>query len=232
MFRPVYVLAALSAVIASATAADHVDVVTLPLGPGKATTFVGKVVGYSESLTSYVIEEIPGTIVVGASTYHQTWVYPDGDFMSQGCNLLPSSSIECEVYMSDADSGSTTVSPVPAAMLSTLGPYIVSITATETGARSETTVKTATDSVTPVSPTVEATETTVKTVTDSTTPVSTTAEAIETGKAKSTSEPTGDVSSTSATEGAAGSTSVGAAAHLAMNGSWIGGFFMALLAAF
>ncbi|KAJ5836206.1 hypothetical protein N7447_002232 [Penicillium robsamsonii] len=195
----VYVLA-LSAAIVPATA----NVVTIHLGLGNETrTGVGQVVGSSGSLTSYAIEEIPGTIVVGPSTYHQTWRYPDGD-------TLAPSSIDCKVYMSDADSGSTTVSSLPANMMSEGVILVVTITATNTGVRPETTVET---------------------VTNPATPASTTAEETKAGSdAKITSTPTGDSSSSLTSGGVVATTSSGAAARL--NRSWIGSTFEAVLAVF
>lgn len=100
--------------------------------------------------------------------------------------------------MSDADSGSTSVSTLPESMLTDLGQVVLSISATETGVHSQTTAQTVTDSTTPSSATAE-----------------------ETGSRSSTS--TGAAQQTS---------SSGAAAHLAMNGLWIGSSFAALLAAF
>ncbi|KAJ5512920.1 hypothetical protein N7463_002472 [Penicillium fimorum] len=192
----VYALA-LSAAIVPATA----NVVTIQIGRGKETTTgVGQVVGLSESLTSYVIEEIPGTIVVGPSTYYQTWRYPDGD-------TLAPSSIGCTVYMSDADSGSTTVSSLPS-LVNEGAILVVTITATNTGVRPEATAET-----------------------NSATHASTTAEETKAGKnAKITSTPTGDSSSSLTSGGVVATTSSGAAARL--NRSWIGSAFEAVLAAF
>lgn len=118
--------------------------------------------------------------------------------MSQGCSVVTGSSVRCEVYESDADSGSTRVSTLPGSSLTDVGKFVLSISATETDMHSQT-------------PT--------QTVTDSTTPTSATAE--ETGSQSSTS--TGAPQET---------TSSGAAAHLAMDGLWIGSSFAALLAAF
>ncbi|KXG50312.1 uncharacterized protein PGRI_062790 [Penicillium griseofulvum] len=190
-------------VIVPATA----NVVTIQIGVGDVdSTVAGQVIGSTGSLTSYVIDEIPGIIVSGASTFYQTWVYPGGDpyplsYMSQGCHVFAPSSMDCTVYMSEADSGSTTVSHIPESSLTEIRALVVSITATNTGVRPETEVKT---------------------VTDSATPASTTAEATEVGKAaNTTSTPNGGVVAT---------TSSGAAARL--DRSWIGSAFQVVLAAF
>ncbi|KAJ5199522.1 hypothetical protein N7491_011270 [Penicillium cf. griseofulvum] len=189
-------------VIVPATA----NVVTIQIGVGDVDkTAAGQVIGSTGSLTSYVIDEIPGTIVGGSSTFYQTWVYPGGDYMSQGCRVFAPSSIECTVYMSDAGSGSTTVSHLPESSLTEIRALVVSITATNTGVRPETEVKT---------------------VTDSAAPASTTAEATEAGKAANN----GDHTSTLTSGGVVATTSSSAAACL--DRSWIGGAFQVVLAAF
>lgn len=103
------------------------------------------------------------------------------------------------------------VSSVPASLLTDAGDLVVSITATNTGAHPETTVKT---------------------VTDTTTPASTTAEITGSGKATVTSTPTGDGGFTLTGERAVEATSSGAAAGLVRDGSWIGGVLAVVLAAF
>jgi hypothetical protein len=54
-----------------------------------------------------------------------------------------------QVYMSEADSGSTTVSHIPESSLTEIRALVVSITATNTVVRPETEVKTVTDSAAP-----------------------------------------------------------------------------------
>ncbi|KAF5862310.1 hypothetical protein ETB97_011834 [Aspergillus alliaceus] len=192
----------LSALVASATATD---VITIPIfGVDGPTSGVGQVVGPSGSLTSYVIEGVPATIVAGPSVYYQSYVYPDGDLMSQSCTIASPSSVRCQVYMSDSDSGSVMVSPVPASLLSNVGDYVVTITATRTGENPVPTGETPTNW--------------------STSPVSTTAKPTRPTAASQTSTPTSEV--------AAKTTSSSANAQLVVDRSWVGAVLAACLAAF
>ncbi|KAF9894972.1 hypothetical protein FE257_004596 [Aspergillus nanangensis] len=127
--RPVSALAVVSAAISSVMAAD---VVTLGLLPFGGYTGVGQVIGTSGSLTSYLIKDVPATIVAGPSIFYETHVYPNGDYMSQGCKMRGPSSMDCSAYMSDKGSGSTSVSVVPSANLVGAGNFVVTITATAT----------------------------------------------------------------------------------------------------
>ncbi|KAF9894256.1 hypothetical protein FE257_007758 [Aspergillus nanangensis] len=111
--RLTQVLAVLSMGAIHATA---VGVVTI-LGAQVGDTAVGREIGTSGSLTSYVIDcpttisayascGVPQTVLAGPSAYHVVYTYPGGDIQSVGCSAVGPSSLACEVYQSDAGSGS------------------------------------------------------------------------------------------------------------------------------